>query len=779
MALHSQGSEQTNQAARDTLPLLPVKNNVLFPGMSVSLRIGEERSKRLLSDIKPGESIAIAAVKDADRGVASPENIHSIGILATLLRTASSRGELLAVVQGRRRIRIESYEQVEPYFKATVSVLEEKGSEDEEAKALAAQATELGREIVRSLGLPEEIAGALESIESPSALADTLASNLSIDKERKQELLKTLDVKSRLEMLLPLLTEELRRIEVRGEVEKRAAEELERNQREYYLRQQLKVIKDELGEGGESEIEELRKQVREAGMPEEAEEAALRELERLSKMHPSSPEYTVARTYVSWLLEMPWASSTVDRDDLEAAKRILDESHHGLGNVKERILEHLAVKKLRKDLTAPVLCFVGPPGTGKTSIAKAVAKALGRRFAHISLGGVRDEAEIRGHRRTYVGAMPGRIIQAIRRAGVNNPVLVLDEIDKLGMDFRGDPSTALLEVLDPEQNTGFSDHYLEVPFDLSKVFFIATANILDPLPPALRDRMEVIEFSGYTMEEKLVIAREHLIPRQVERHGLAPKQVGISDEAVMEIIQHYTREAGVRELERKLVTVLRKVAWKVVEGCGERVEVKAEDLPALLGARRFYKELGERRLVPGVSTGLAWTPAGGEVLYIESNLAPGDRGLILTGQLGEVMRESAQAALSYVKAHAGELGIDEGLFNGREIHVHVPAGAIPKDGPSAGAAIATSLVSLLKNKPVRRNVAITGEITLKGRLLPVGGIKEKVLGAQRAGVDTVYLPKWNEKDLAEVPDEVKGKLKFRLAESLDEIVHELLGETGN
>lgn len=756
----------------ETYSLLPVKNTVIFPGMAITLNIGEERSKNLLSELGKDERIVIAALKDVEQGVSDPDNVNSVGITANVLQTIEGDGVTLLVINGESRVRIEKYTQVERYFKAQVSVLHEKPIAEGAAEDLIFQLKELGRRIIKELSLPKEALDALKSINDPGRLADMVASNLRVETSEKQALLETLDVKERLDKVIALMTQELQKIGLTKGINKKVSAEMDKNQREFYLRQQLKAIKEELNEDGVDEIEELREKIKASGMPQDVEEVALKELNRLAKIPSNSAEYTVSRTYISWLLDMPWSKSTEDNDDIEKAKEILEEGHYALKKVKKRIIEYLAVKKLKKDMGGPILCFVGPPGVGKTSIAKSVAEALGRKYARVSLGGVRDEAEIRGHRRTYVGALPGRIIQAIKKVGSNNPVIILDEIDKLGYDYRGDPSSALLEVLDPEQNSTFSDHYLEVPFDLSKVLFITTANMLHTVPAPLKDRMEIIDFPGYTQEEKLMIAKRHLAPRQMERHGLTDAQVSIDDEAVIAIIDGYTREAGVRNLERQIASVLRGAACKIAEDHKGKIEVTQDGLEEYLGLRKHEAEVRDRTMTPGVSTGLAWTPTGGEILFIESNLMQGKKGLILTGQLGDVMKESAQAAFSYVKSHAKELGIDESAFRGKDIHIHVPAGAIPKDGPSAGVAITTALVSLLKNQPVRNDIAMTGEITLKGKILPVGGIKEKALGARRAGIDTIFLPKRNEKDLSEIPEEIKKKMKFKFAENIDEVLSE-------
>ncbi len=760
---------QTTTEMHGTYPVLPLKNTVVFPGLVTTLNVGEPRSKRLISELK-GSKLILATLKDVEKGVGDPHNVFSVGTLARIMHRAENENLTLLIVQGLHRVQLNSYTQIDPYFKSTATTLEP-DSPEEDIQDSIYTVKELGKRIVKEIGMPADAIEAIDSLKDPGSLADMTASTLNLEIVDKQRILETLGVKERLERLIPLMTQELQKISIKKDIAEKVNQGIEKNQKEFYLRQQLKAIQEELGdEDGQSEIEELIEKVKAAGMPPEAEETALKEIKRLSKIHTSSAEYTVARTYISWLIDMPWSKVTTDNEDLAEAEETLRKGHYGLEKVKTRILEYLAVKKLKKDLAGPILCFVGPPGVGKTSIAHSVADALGRKFVRLSLGGIRDEAEIRGHRRTYIGALPGRIIQSIKKGDTQNPVILLDEIDKLGYDYRGDPSSALLEVLDPEQNSTFSDHYLEVPYDLSRVLFITTANRLDTVPPPLKDRLEIIEFPGYTEEEKLMIAKNHLIPRQIERHGLKDAQVIFDDEAVLGIIECYTREAGVRNLEREITRILRAVARKVAEDKSESIEICKKDLDEYLGPEKFYSEVKERTMTPGVATGLAWTPTGGEILFIESNLMPGKKGLILTGQLGDVMKESAQAALSYVKAHAKDLEIDDGSFEGRDIHIHVPAGAIPKDGPSAGVAITTALVSLFKNRTVKNDIAMTGEVTLKGKVLPVGGIKEKILGASRAGIDTVYLSKRNEKDLRDIPPEVKDKMKFRFVETVDEIL---------
>ena len=601
--------------------------------------------------------------------------------------------------------------------------------------------------------LPSELGLLAQSVEDPGSLADMITSTLNIPKEDKQDILETLEVRQRLQKITVILTKELEVLELGKKIQFEVKEGIDKTQREYYLREQLKAIQKELGEKDEKslEIEEYRKKIIEQGLSPAAAKEAERELNRLSRMNSASPEYTVALSFLDWLTELPWQTHTEDNLDIGAAAKVLDEDHFDLEKVKKRILEYLAVRKLKPDMKGPILCFVGPPGTGKTSLGRSIARALGRKFVRLSLGGVRDEAEIRGHRRTYIGALPGRIIQGLKKAGSNNPVFILDEIDKVGADFRGDPSSALLEVLDPEQNSTFSDHYLEVEFDLSKVMFITTANILDTIPPALRDRMEVLDLSGYIEEEKIQIARKHLIPKQLEEHGLSEKILSFNKKALQLIIRSYTREAGLRNLEREIASVCRGVAKEVAEGKIQTKRITEEDLHQYLGPVHFFSEIAERTQEPGVATGLAWTQAGGDILFVEASKMPGRRTMTLTGQLGDVMKESAGAALSYIRSKAVQLGIPEDFYEKNDLHVHVPAGAIPKDGPSAGTAIMTALTSLLTDRPIRGNLAMTGEITLRGLVLPVGGIKEKVLAAKRAGITTVILPKKNEKDLEEIP----------------------------
>jgi ATP-dependent Lon protease len=617
------------------------------------------------------------------------------------------------------------------------------------------------------------------NIKSPSILSDLIASNLNLSTTEKQGILETFDIRERLAKVHLLLNKEVQVLELGNKIQSQVKEDMDRTQREYYLREQLKAIKKELGEMDEhsTEIKDLREKIKKAKMPPDAMTAAEKELDRLAKIPPASAEYTVARTYLDWLAELPWSETTEDNLDIDNAQKTLDEDHYDLEKVKKRILEYLAVRKLKADMKGPILCFVGPPGVGKTSLGKSIARTMGRKFIRISLGGVRDEAEIRGHRRTYVGALPGRIIQGIKKAGSNNPIFMLDEVDKIGMDFRGDPSSALLEVLDPEQNFSFSDHYIDVNFDLSKVMFITTANVLDTIPPALRDRMETLELPGYSEDQKMMIAKEFLILKQINEHGLSSEFIEFQDEALQMIISSYTREAGVRNLEREIATICRGVAKDVARGIKEKVVIVPELLHKYLGPVKFFPEIAERTSDPGVATGLAWTPTGGDIIFVEATKMRGEKGLTLTGQLGDVMKESAQAALAYVRSKSKELGIEEDFFEKNDIHIHVPAGAIPKDGPSAGITMFIALTSLLTNKPVRSDVAMTGEITLRGLVLPVGGIKEKVLAGMRAGIKTIILPKKNEKDLEEIPERIRKEMNFKFIQRMDEAIELALKHT--
>ncbi len=782
-------AEQTEStfALPDLLSILSLRDTVLFPQAVLPLAVGRASSVRLVDDALQGSRlIGVVTQRDPAIEEPGPADLFTVGTAAVIHKVLKQPdGSLRLVVQGISRFRLREIIQREPFLRARVEEVEEAdpATGDLEIEALTRSAASLFQKIVAlSPTLPDELGGVALNIADPGRLTDVVAASLpTLGTSTKQEFLETVDLRLRLEKLVEALAREAEVLELGSKIQSQVQSEMSKSQREYYLREQLKAIQKELGEGDErsQEIEELRKKIEAVGMPEEVRKEALRELDRLAKMPPAAAEYTVTRTYLDWLVALPWQKETTDQLDIAQARRILDEDHWGLEKVKDRILEYLAVKKIRPGGKDPILCFVGPPGVGKTSLGRSIARALGRKFVRVSLGGVRDEAEIRGHRRTYIGALPGQIIQGLRRAESKNPVFMLDEIDKLGMDFRGDPASALLEVLDLEQNSTFRDHYVDVPFDLSKVLFITTANILDPVPPALRDRMEVLELPGYTEEEKVAIAQRHLIPKQTVEHGLqAGDHIEFTEQALRLLIWNYTREAGLRNLEREIATLCRKVARRRAEGQAEKVTITPEVVAEFLGAPKYLlEELEERTRVPGVAVGLAWTAAGGDILFVEASRMKGGKVLTLTGQLGDVMKESAQAALSWVRSHAAELGIPSNFWESSDIHLHVPAGAIPKDGPSAGVTMVTALVSLLRGRPVRPDLAMTGEITLSGRVLPVGGIKEKVLAAKRVGIKTVILPKRNEKNLLEdVPQTVRDSMTFHLAEMIPDVIGLALGE---
>jgi len=766
----------------EQVPILPLRDTVLFPQSALPLGAGRESSVRLLEDvIRGGRLIGVFTQRDPATEDPQEADLHRTGTLATVHKVLKQPdGTVRLVVQGLHRIRIVEMTQVRPYLVARVAEVPEVSPPrgDLESEALARNAVTLFRQVVElSPMLPDELATVVQNVTQPDRLGDLIAATLpALTTQVKQELLETPDVKARLVRLVAVLTKEAEVLALGSKIQSQVESEVGRSQREYYLREQMKAIQKELGQTDErtQELDDLRDKIEAAGMTEEAKKEALRELDRLGKMPPAAPEYTVARTYLDWLLALPWSKQTTDNLDITEARRVLDEDHSGLEKVKERILEYLAVKSMRPTGKDPILCFVGPPGVGKTSLGRSIARALGRKFHRISLGGMRDEAEIRGHRRTYIGALPGQIIQGLRRAESKNAVLMLDEVDKLGMDFRGDPAAALLEVLDPEQNVAFRDHYVDVAFDLSKTLFITTANMLDTVPPPLRDRMEIIEIAGYTEEEKVQIARAHLVPKQVADHGLIEgEHIRWTDTALRLLVRGYTREAGLRNLEREIAAITRKVAKRRVEGRPESVEVTEALVGELLGAPRYmHEELEERTRIPGVAVGLSWTPTGGEILFIEATRMKGSKTLTLTGQLGDVMKESAQAALSWARSHVSQLGVRSDYWDTSDIHVHVPAGAIPKDGPSAGVTMVTALVSLMTQRPVRSDLAMTGEVTLSGRVLPVGGIKEKVLGARRAGVRVVILPRRNEKNLIEdVPLQAREGMTFHLVDTLDQVLN--------
>jgi len=765
----------------EKLPIMPVRNTIVFPqpwGVT-PLQVGRESSIKLVEDVMRGNKLlGLLAQKDPAQDQPAPKDLYQFGTICKILRMIRyPNNTLMIVVQGLNRFRVKNVIQEAPYLIAAIEPLRSIVERDIELEALVKNAIAQFQRVTSlipypSMDLQMNVTTAM-NIEDPGQLADFIVSNIDADLEDKQRVLETLDVKERLQIVLGLLGEEIEILEVGSRIQTRVKGEIEKGMRERYLREQMEAIKEELGEKEGPEIAELRAKIKKAKMPKDVEKEAIRELERLAQIHPSSAEYTVARTYLDWLIELPWSKATQDHLDIKRARKILDEDHYDLDKVKERILEFLAVRKLKKDHKGPILCFVGPPGVGKTSLGKSIARALGRKFVRISLGGVRDEAEIRGHRRTYVGALPGRVIQGIRRAASKNPVFMLDEIDKLGLDFRGDPSAALLEVLDPEQNNSFQDHYLDVPFDLSNVMFITTANFLDPIPPALKDRMEVLELPGYSEEEKVQIAKKYLIPKQIEAHGLKDCRLAFEDEALKYIIRNYTREAGVRNLEREIANICRKVAVNIAENGAKALKsfkISAERVSELLGAPKYFSEVAERCAKSGVAIGLVWTAVGGEITFIEATKMKGKGNLTLTGSLGDVMKESAQAALSYIRSKAKSLGIDPDFFAKYDIHIHVPAGAIPKDGPSAGVTIATALASLLTDTPVRPDLTMTGEITLRGKVLPVGGVREKVLAAHRAGIKHIILPKHNEKDLGEIAPNVKDELSFEFVEEVDQVL---------
>jgi ATP-dependent Lon protease len=763
------------EPVENVMPILPLKETVVFPDSMIPLAIGQERSIRLVDEaVANDRPIALVTSREGDDEAQSADDLYSVGTAAAIHKMIRvPDGTLRILVQGLRRVRLTRIVQDDPYLVGEFEELPDVITREKEIAALARNVEALFSRIIALVPyLPDELQLAATNAEDPSALANLIATTMRLKTSEKQELLEEADVEARLRQLTVILNRELELLELGTKIQSQVHSEMEKSQREYFLRSQMKAIQEELGEGDEqqAEISELRAQIEEANLPEEAEKQARRELDRLAKLPSAAAEYGVIRTYLEWILSLPWNETTEDDLDLEKARKILDEDHYDLEKVKERIIEHLAVSKLKHDLSGPILCFVGPPGVGKTSLGQSIARALGRKFVRISVGGVRDEAEIRGHRRTYIGAMPGTIIRALRDAGTKNPVFMIDEIDKMGSDWRGDPSSAMLEVLDPAQNSSFRDHYLDLPFDLSRILFICTGNQLETIPPPLLDRMEVIRLSGYTEEEKLGIAKRYLVPKQLEAHGLDSEQAKFTDNALRLVIREYTREAGVRNLDREIAALCRKAAADIAGGKRKRVRIDERRVRSWLGRPRFSGEVRKRTSDPGVATGLAVTPVGGDVLYIEATAMPGEGRLIVTGQLGEVMRESAQAALSWVRSHASDLGLEADWFEGKDVHIHVPAGAVPKDGPSAGIALATALASLALNRPVSEDLAMTGEITLTGQVLPIGGVREKVLAAQRAGVTTVVLPKENEGDLDDLPREVRKSMNFVPADSIDEVI---------
>ncbi len=772
----STGENEIDLSIPHVLPVLPLRNTVVFPQQIIPISVGREKSIRLIEDsMTDNKLIALVAQKDGKIENPKSKDLFRWGTIASIMKVFKMPdGTQSVMVQGLSRAKIASYSQTTPFFKGLIQPQEEEMVESVNIEALIANVRSLFEKIV---GLapyltPEHVM-LVTNTDNAGRLADLIVWNLNISTTDKQGILELVNIKERLEKLNYLLTKELQILELGSKIQTEVQGEINKTQREYYLREQLKAIKRELGEGEDDravEIDDLRKKVKTAKMTKEANDVALKEIDRLSKMPPSAAEYTVSRTYLDWLIEVPWNKSTEDNLDIKEAQSVLDDDHYDLEKIKKRILEYLAVRKLKNDMKGPILCFVGPPGVGKTSLGKSIARALGRKFVRMSLGGVRDEAEIRGHRRTYIGALPGRIVQGIKKVGSNNPVFMLDEIDKVGNDFRGDPSSALLEVLDPEQNFDFSDHYLEVPFDLSKVMFIATANLGDTILPALKDRMEIIGLPGYTEHEKLHIAQKYLIPKQKEEHGLNTEQIEFEEATVKEIINSYTKEAGVRNLEREIASVCRGVAREVVEENLKSKVIKVDDIKGYLGAIKFFSDVAERTSRSGVATGMAWTAAGGDILFVEATKMHGTGQLLLTGSLGDIMKESAKTALSYIRSKADELKIDGKIFKETDIHIHVPAGAIPKDGPSAGVTLFTAMLSLLTSRLVRNDIAMTGEITLRGLILPVGGIKEKVLSAHRAGIKTVLLPEKNKTDLDEIPDVVKKELKICFIKNAEQVI---------
>jgi ATP-dependent Lon protease len=772
-----------DQPLPDALPVLPLRETVTFPETLTPLAVGQERSIKLVNDVLgANRMLVMVASRDPESETPGPDDLYDVGVVGVVARMLKvPDGTIRILVQGTQRVRLGPYVAEEPYLVARIVELPDVVEETPELEALTRNVQRTFSEIIEQIPyLPEELQMAVANIDDPAALGHLIAGALRISTEEKQQLLEEVDVAVRLRHLSQILARELEVVQLGSQIQSQVQSEIDKGQREFFLRQQLKAIQDELGEGDEqqAEVNELRQRVEQAELPEHARKAADRELSRLEKLPPAAAEHGVIRTYLEWLVELPWSKQTEDNLDIAHAREVLDADHYDLEKVKDRILEYLAVRKLNPDSPGPILCFVGPPGVGKTSLGRSIARALGREFERISVGGVRDEAEIRGHRRTYIGAMPGTIVRALRDAESRNPVFMIDEIDKMGADFRGDPSSAMLEVLDPAQNDSFRDHYLDLEFDLSEVMFITTANILDTVPGPLQDRMETIELAGYTLDEKKHIARRYLVPRQIEANGLKPSQIEFADPALVALIEEYTREAGVRNLERQIGTICRKVAREVAEGTVKngKVKISAKRARELLGRRRFFAEQRRRTKDPGVATGLAWTPTGGDVLFIEATAMPGSGKLTITGQLGDVMKESAQAGLSWVRGHLKALApaLEEDWFAQHDLHIHVPAGAVPKDGPSAGVAMTVALASLISGRPVRNDVAMTGEVTLTGQVLPIGGLKEKSLAAQRAGIKRVIVPERNEGDVAEIPEHERSELEFVYVEEVSKAIQEAL-----
>ena len=781
--------ENGSEEVLEIYPILPLRNTVLFPQQIIPIYVGREQSLKLIDDLSSEDRKYIVVVAQKDGAVENPagDELFEVGTLAMVMKVFDMPDKSKsAIVQGLERVRISTFTQDQPYYKGLVHKITDTVDSDEELEAIATNLQGIFKKLIKVAPyLSEDKSTALSNIQNPSKLADKAVSLMNIATSEKQDVLDEMDIKARLEKATVVVNREIQRIELGEKIQSNVQDEISKSQREYYLREQLKAIQKELGEEGVGvEIEELEEKIHKAEMPEKVEKVARKELKRMQKIPQQSPEYTVSRTYLDWLVELPWKHESKDNEDIANAEVVLDEDHYGLEKVKERIVEHLAVRNLKRSrkkdgesMKSPILCFGGPPGTGKTSIGKSIAKAMGREFVRISLGGVRDEAEIRGHRRTYIGALPGRIIASLKKAGTNNPIFMLDEIDKLGMDFRGDPSSALLEVLDPEQNFSFNDHYLEVDFDLSNVMFITTANRIDRIPGPLRDRMEILEFTGYIQDEKVEIAKRHLLPKQIKEHGLKKSEIKLTDDAMKLLIDSYTREAGVRNLERQLANVCRKTAKDILVNKPKKVVIDEAKVLEYLGPKRFISDVAERTNKPGVVVGLAWTAFGGDILFIEASKMPGKGMLKLTGKLGDVMKESAQAAHSYVRANAERLGIHKDFYKKLDIHIHVPAGAIPKDGPSAGVAMVTAIVSLLTNTPVKQGLGMTGEISLRGNVLPIGGLKEKSTAAHRAGLTHIMAPALNEKDLEEIPEKVKKDLKITFVKDVEEALKLSLGLT--
>ena len=775
---------QRSASGREVLPVLPLRNIVFFPGQIMPLFVGRPSSVRLIEEAHQRQQpVMVLTQRDSSVDVPHDDDLYDTGTVVRVVKIYTMPdGSKSVVVQGQSRARFHGLTAEEPYLQAEIERLEEAAvpGDDMESAALVANVRTQLKDLEQLLpdANPEQL-NLIMNTKEMETFAFLVAAMLNVPVPEKQELLETMDMKEFLNKLAVALSKIIQRQELSQKIQADVQDSINKAQREYFLREQMRAIKKELGEEKDQlEVDEMRKKLEELDMPDEVRAVAEKELSRLGVMSPAAAEYSVTRNYLDWLLEMPWQVHTDDNLEIASVKEQLDRDHYGLEKVKNRVLEYLAVRKLKNDMRGPILCFVGPPGVGKTSLGRSIAEAMGRKYVRFSLGGVRDEAEIRGHRRTYIGALPGRVIQSIKKSGSSNPVMVLDEIDKVGMDFRGDPTSALLEVLDPEQNVNFSDHYLEVPFDLSNVLFIATANTLDTIQPALRDRMEIIEIPSYIMDEKLHIARQHLLPKQREEHGLDETQLQLGDAVIRDLIDQYTRESGVRSLERKIADICRGVARRIAEGTVKKVTVKAADLPTYITSRKFYPEVAERICAPGIATGLAWTPVGGDILFIEATKMKGKGRLIITGQVRDVMKESVQAAMSYIAANAKELGVAENFRDTLDIHVHVPAGAVPKDGPSAGVTMLAALTSLLTDRVVRNDLGMTGEITLRGQVLPIGGVKEKVLAAHRAGLKAVLLPKRNEDDLKEIPDAVRSEITFHLVEQMDEVLALALPKKG-